>query len=167
MTTITFKGQATNTVGVLPKIGDAAPDFTAVDNNLSDVSLSKFRGKNVVLNIFPSLDTSVCAKSVVEFNRFAANQPNVAVLCLSMDLPFAQKRFCEHSKANNVIPLSLFRSPEFGKAYGVTIKAGPLRGLMSRAVVVIDEAGKVIYNEQVSEIAEEPNYENVRALLNK
>jgi len=165
MTTITFKGQPIHTIGHLPAIGTKAPDFSATSVSLNSVTLTEQQGKKVVLNIFPSLDTGVCAKSVIEFNRFAATQKDLVVLCLSMDLPFAQKRFCDQEQIENVITLSLFRSPDFGKQYGVTMTDGPLQGLMSRAVVVIDAQGKVIYTEQVPEITTEPNYAAVKKVL--
>lgn len=165
MTMITFKGQTVHTIGQLPGIGTIAPDFHATAADLADLSLASFKGKKVLLNIFPSLDTGVCAKSVIEFNRFVATKANLVVLCLSMDLPFAQKRFCDQENIANVITLSLFRSAEFGKQYGVTITDGALRGLMSRAVVVIDEAGKILYTEQVTEITHEPNYAAVKEML--
>jgi len=165
MTTITFKGQPIHTIGQLPALQSNAPDFVGTNADLKEIKLSEFHGKKVVLNIFPSLDTAVCAMSMQAFNRFAGTHPGLVVLCLSMDLPFAQKRFCEHGKVLNVLCLSLFRAPDFGKTYGVTMTDGPLRGLMSRAVVVMDEGGKIIYTEQVPEITLEPNYKAVQELL--
>lgn len=165
MTAITFMGRAIHTSGHLPAVGSMAPDFTATDAALNNISLSQFKGKKVVLNIFPSLDTSTCAQSVIAFNKFAAVRNDIVVLCISMDLPFAQKRFCEQANINNIVGLSVFRSPEFGKSYGVIITDGALHGLCSRAVVLIDEEGKILYTEQVSEITHEPNYETVKKLV--
>jgi len=165
MTRITLQGNPIDTIGELPKIGDTATDFTLTKTDLSDCTLKDFAGKKVVLNIFPSIDTSVCAASVRRFNVEAAAHPETVVLCISADLPFAHNRFCEVEGIENVIPLSVFRSPDFGKDYGVKIISGPLAGLMSRAVVIIDAAGKVIYTEQVPEIAQEPDYTKALAAL--
>jgi thioredoxin-dependent peroxiredoxin len=159
MAQVTFKGNPIHTAGSLPKIGSIAPDFTLVKSDLSPVSLSDFNGKRVILNIFPSLDTPVCATSVRKFNVEAANLPNLVVLCISRDLPFAQKRFCAAEGLNNVITGSEYRDSSFSQAYGVCIVDGPLQGLFSRAIVVADEKGKVVYTEQVPEIAQEPDYE--------
>ncbi|MBK7215105.1 MAG: thiol peroxidase [Bacteroidales bacterium] len=159
MATVTLKGNQINTIGELPAVGSVAPDFTLVRNNLSDVTLSEFKGKRVVLNIFPSLDTAVCAASVRRFNVEAAKLANTAVVCVSKDLPFAHTRFCTTEGIENVVPASEFRGNNFGKAYGVMLTDGPLQGLMARAVVVLNEEGKVIYNELVPEITQEPDYE--------
>ncbi|MDP4207342.1 MAG: thiol peroxidase [Bacteroidota bacterium] len=159
MATITFKGNSVNTAGNLPATGALAPDFKLVKTDLSEASLKDFAGKKVILNIFPSLDTSVCATSVRKFNAEASSLANTVVLCISKDLPFAHGRFCSTEGLNNVVSLSEFRDDNFSKAYGVKIADGPLAGLHSRAVVVVDEAGKVVYSEQVPEIAQEPNYE--------
>ncbi|NEX11403.1 lipid hydroperoxide peroxidase [Prosthecochloris sp. ZM] len=159
MAEITLKGNPVNTVGSLPQTGAAAPVFTLVKADLSEASLADFSGKRVVLNIFPSLDTPVCAASVRRFNLEAANVPNTVVLCISADLPFAHKRFCEVEGIDNVVSLSVFRSPEFGLDYGVTIADGPLKGILSRAVIIVDESGKVTYSQQVPEITIEPDYE--------
>jgi thiol peroxidase len=164
MATITLKGAPTNTIGELPKMGSQAPGFTLTKADLSEATLTNYPGKKIVLNIFPSLDTPTCAMSVREFNKKAGELPNVVVLCISADLPFAQQRFCTTENLKNVIPLSVFRHPEFGKNYGVTIVDGPLAGLLSRAVVILDEKGNVIYSQQVPEIAQEPDY---NAALNK
>lgn len=158
MATITLKGNAIETIGELPKPGTPAPPFTLVGKDLSEVSLRDYVGKVIVLNIFPSIDTPVCATSVRRFNQEAGDSDDAVVLCISADLPFAHNRFCETEGLKNVVPLSVFRSAEFGENYGVTIKSGPLTGLLSRAIVVIDKAGKVAYAEQVPEIAQEPNY---------
>lgn len=165
MTKITFKGNPINTVGTLPAIGKPAPDFTLTKTDLNEVSLKDFRGKKVILNIFPSLDTPTCAMSVRKFNEEAARLKNTVVLCISADLPFAQQRFCGAEGLKNVIPLSVFRHPEFGKNYGVLIIDGPLAGLLSRAVVIIDETGKIIYTQQVPEITQEPDYQSALAAL--
>ena len=164
MATVTLKGNPIETVGELPARGNAAPDFTLVKTDLSEVSLSDFRGKNVILNIFPSIDTGVCAKSVRTFNEKATGLENTAVICISADLPFAAARFCGAEGIENVTTASSFRS-SFGKDYGVTISSGPLNGLLSRSVVVIDTTGKVIYTEQVPETGQEPDYENAIASL--
>src|SRR5690606_16648097 len=158
MATITFKGQPVHTVGTLPNVGSEAADLALTGGDLSEKKLSGFSGKYVILNIFPSVNTGVCAASVRKFNQDAANLPNTAVLCISKDLPFAQAQFCGAEGIDNVVMLSDFRS-DFGHRYGVEIADGPMKGLLSRAVVVIDPSGKVAYTEQVSEIANEPNYD--------
>jgi thioredoxin-dependent peroxiredoxin len=165
MARITLKGTPVNTVGSLPAAGSLAPAFTLTGRELAEVALADFRGKKAVLNIFPSLDTSTCAMSVRRFNAEAVKRPGVAVLCISMDLPFAQARFCGAEGLENVVTLSGFRNPAFGERYGVRIADGPMAGLYSRAVVVVDEAGRVVYTEQVPEIAQEPDYEKALAAL--
>ena len=165
MAKITLKGNPVNSYGNLPVSGSVAPAFRAVKTDLSEVSLSDYLGKRVVLNIFPSVDTGTCAASVRQFNKRAQELENTVVLCVSMDLPFAHSRFCGAEGLENVIPLSLFRSPEFGRDYGVEIVDGVLKGLMSRAVVIIDEQGKVIYNQQVPEIVDEPDYQSAIGAL--
>jgi len=164
MAQIMFKGNPIHTSGELPAQGSAAPDFTLVKQDLSETVLSDYKGKRIVLNIFPSIDTGVCAISVRKFNEKAAALKNTVVLCVSLDLPFAQSRFCGAEGIKNVVTASAFRSA-FGDHYGVTIADGPLAGLLSRAVVVINETGKVIYTEQVPEIAQEPNYDSALAAL--
>lgn len=159
MAHITLKGNPVETSGELPEVGGMAPDFMLVKTDLSEVGLSDLIGSTVVLNIFPSLDTPVCAMSVRRFNADAGELPGVKVLCISADLPFAHGRFCELEGLENVTGLSVFRSPEFGTDYGVRITTGPLRGLLSRAVVVVGPTGRVIHRQQVPEIAEEPDYE--------
>lgn len=159
MATITFKGNPVNTIGELPAKGNHAPDFDLVKTDLSDLNLEALKGMKTVLNIFPSLDTAVCAASVRRFNAEAAKLPNTKVVCISKDLPFAHKRFCTTEGIENVISASEFRSNNFGKSYGVMMTDGPLRGLMARAVVVLDDTGKVTYSELVPEIAQEPDYE--------
>jgi thiol peroxidase len=159
MAKITFKGTPVNTSGDLPLKGTKAPDFSLVKSDLGSMSLSELRGKKVILNIFPSLDTSVCATTVRKFNQMAAGMKNVTVLGISKDLPFAQGRFCSTEGIANVITLSGFRDKEFGKAYGVDYIDGPVKGLYSRAIVIIDETGKVIYTQQVPEHIQEPDYD--------
>jgi thiol peroxidase len=158
MATITFKGTPVHTAGNLPAIGKPAPAFALTGGDLGTFQLADAKGKWVVLNIFPSLDTPVCALSVKRFNTEAVQRPNVLVLCISADLPFAQGRFCAAEGLKNVKTLSVFRTPAFGKEYGLIIADSPLAGLLARAVVVIDPAGVVKYAELVPEIAQEPNY---------
>jgi len=165
MATITFKGTPIHSVGELPKTGSPAPDFTLVAGDLSEKTLSDFAGKKIVLNIFPSIDTGVCAMSVRTFNRKVSDGTNTVVLCVSNDLPFAQQRFCGAEGLDKVIPLSAFRS-DFGKNYGVTLLDSPLKGLLSRAIVVIDEKGDVIYTQQVAETTTEPDYDKALAAVN-
>ncbi|MCS6974325.1 MAG: thiol peroxidase [Cyclobacteriaceae bacterium] len=148
-----------NTAGNLPVAGSSAPDFTLTGNDLKDITLNQFAGKKVVLNIFPSIDTGVCAASVREFNKRAAGLQNTVVLCVSKDLPFAMKRFCGAEGINNVITASDFRNRGFAKAYGVEMTDGALAGLLARAVVVIDEQGKVKYTQLVPAIGQEPDYD--------
>jgi thiol peroxidase len=159
MTTITRQGIEIEISGNLPPIGTAAPPFSLAATDLADVGLSDFAGKKVILNIFPSIDTPTCAKSVRAFNEQAAAMDNTVVLCISPDLPYAHKRFCEVENIDNVIALSTFRTPEFGRDYGVTMISTQRRGLLARAVVVIDEKGKVIYTELVPELTREPDYQ--------
>ena len=165
MATIALKGNSIHTIGLLPEVGVKAPDFLLTKTDLSDATLSDYPGKKIILNIFPSLDTAVCATSVRKFNAQAQNHPNTVVLCVSKDLPFAHARFCSTEGLNNVIPMSELRNDKFGKGYGVLIIDGPLAGLFSRAVVVINETGKVIYCEQVPDIVQEPDYEAALASL--
>lgn len=159
MTKITLKGAPVEITGSLPHIGTSAPPFTLTKTDLSDASLRDFSGKTLILNISPSIDTSICATSVRRFNEEAIRLKDVVVLYISVDLPFALDRFCGGEGLKNVIPLSAFRTPEFGEKYGLTMKTGPLRGLLSRAIIVIDKSGKVVYTEQVPEIAQEPDYD--------
>ncbi len=158
MARITLKGNPVNTVGELPKVGAKAPDFKLVKNDLSEATLSSFKGKRKVVSIFPSVDTPTCAMSVRKFNEKAAGAPNTVVINVSADLPFAQKRFCGAEGIKNVETFSSFRS-NFAKEWNVLITDGPLAGLCSRAIVVLDENDKVVYTEQVSEIANEPDYD--------
>ncbi len=164
MTTIKLKGSDVHTSGKLPEVGSKAKDFTLTTVDLSEKKLSDYKGKNVILNIFPSVNTGVCAASVRTFNKEAAGLKNTVVLCISKDLPFAQKQFCGAEGITNVVMLSDFRS-DFGHEYGVLMTDGPMRGLLSRAVVVINEEGKIVYEEQVPEITQEPNYKAALASL--
>ena len=159
MEKITFKGTPVHTYGKLPKVGRQAPCFTLTRSDLTELYCHDLKGRRIVLNIFPSLDTSVCATSVRKFNELAASLDNTTVVAVSKDLPFAQSRFCTTEGIKNLIAASAFRSPEFSKDYGVEMVDGPLAGLLARAVVVIDENGKVIHAELVPEIAQEPDYE--------
>lgn len=164
---VTFKGTPVQTSGQLPKVGTKAPDFKLIKTDLQEVHLKDFANKTIIMNIFLSIDTSVCAESVKHFNKLISNMENVVALCISLDLPFTQERYCAAQGLNNVMPLSAFRSPEFGKDYGVALTSGPLVHLLSRAVVVIDPTGKVIYTEQVPELTHEPNYEAVLKSIKK
>ncbi len=165
MKTITFKGNEVHTQGDLPAVGMQAPNFTGVKGNLTELALYDLRGSRVVLNIFPSLDTGVCAMSVRRFNQEAAALRNTVVLAVSMDLPFAQGRFCVAEGIDKVIPVSVFRHNDFAERYGLMMTDGPLAGLMARAVVVLDENGKILYEELVPEITNEPDYEAALAVL--
>ena len=167
MAQITLQGNPVQTVGNLPAVGMEAPSFKLVKTDLSEASLQDFADKNIILNIFPSLDTSVCAASVRRFNKEAGDSPDTVVLCVSADLPFAHKRFCDIEGLNDVIPLSVFRSPEFGRDYGVTITSGPLAGLLSRAVLITDKSGRIAYTEQIPEITQEPDYDAALLALSK
>lgn len=165
MATVTLGGNPIHTNGELPKIGSKAPDFKLVNTDLSIASLADFAGSKVVLNIFPSIDTGTCATSVRTFNAKASALTNTKVLCISRDLPFAQKRFCGAEGLENVINLSDFNTGSFGKTYGLEITDSVLAGLHSRVVIVLDENGIIKYAEQVPEIADEPNYESAIAAL--
>ena len=164
MAEITFRGNPIHTIGDLPAVGSPAPAFTLTGGDLADVTAGDFAGKTIVLNIFPSIDTQVCAASVRAFNQRAADRNDATVLNVSADLPFAQTRFCGAEGIENVTSASSFRS-DFGSLYGVTINDGPLAGLLSRAVVVIDPDGVVSYTEQVPEIGQEPNYDAALAAI--
>ncbi len=154
-----LQGNTINTCGELPSKGTQAPDFTLVKTDLAEIRLSDLKGKRIILNIFPSIDTPVCATSVRKFNKAASEIANTAVLCVSRDLPFAHARFCGAEGIENVLSVSDFRTGLFGQEYGVTITDSPLAGLMARSVVVVDEAGKVIHSELVPETTSEPDYE--------
>lgn len=164
MATVTRRGDSVDTCGDLPEVGSPAPDFTLALDDLSETNLNDYAGKRLILNIFPSIDTPTCQTSVRTFNEKAGQLDNTQVLCVSADLPFAQKRFCGAEGLANVVNASTFRS-SFGQDYGVSLVTGPLRGLLTRAVVVIDTDGKVIYTELVPEIGSEPDYDAAIASL--
>lgn len=165
MATVTLGGNPIHTSGELPKVGDSIKDFQLVKVDLSVANLESYKGSKLVLNIFPSIDTGTCATSVRQFNAKASELTNTKVLCISRDLPFAQKRFCGAEGIENVETLSDFKDGSFGKNYGLEIVDGPLAGLHSRVVIVADENGKVLHAEQVAEIANEPNYDAALAVL--
>lgn len=165
METVHFNGIECHTYGNLPKVGDTAPAFSLVDTGLKEVTGTDFPSKKIVLNIFPSLDTPVCATSVRKFNVEAGDKKDAAVLCVSMDLPFAMQRFCTANGIKNVVAASAFRSPKFSQEYGVQLVDGPLAGLLARAIIILDENGRVIYRELVDEITQEPNYEAALMVL--
>ena len=165
MASITLGGNPIHTSGELPAVGTKMADFKLINTDLAIVSLSDFAGKKVVFNIFPSVDTGTCAASVRQFNKNASTLDNTTVLCISRDLPFAQKRFCAAEGLENVVNLSDFKNGEFGKTNGLEMTDGPLAGLHSRVIIVIDANGIVTHTEQVGEIADEPNYEAAIAIL--
>jgi thiol peroxidase len=165
MATITFKGDPIHTAGTLPAVGAMAPDFTLTDGDLADRTMADYRGKKIVMNIFPSIDTSVCAMSVRRFNAEAAARPGTVILCISADLPFASSRFCGAEGLDKVVTLSDFRHKEFGTDYGVRITDSPLAGLLARSVLIIDEQGQVVYSQQVPEIGQEPDYDAALVIL--
>ncbi len=167
MATITLKGEPITTVGELPGTGSIAPDFMLTGTDLSEIGLNTYSGKAIILNIFPSIDTGVCAASVRKFNAEASGIGNALVLCISADLPFAQKRFCGAEGLDRVIPLSTFRHPEFAIDYGVGIAVGGMRALLSRAIVVLSPDGRVVYTEQVPEIVQEPDYNKALEAVKK
>lgn len=158
MSQITFKEKQINTYGNLPETGEKAPHFELVKADLSTATLKDYKGKRVIMNIFPSVDTNVCATSVRNFNERASKLNNTEILCISRDLPFAQKRFVDDEGLKNITNLSDFRQGDFGKDYGVEMIDGPLAGLLSRVVIVLDEEGKVLHSQQVPDIGEEPDY---------
>lgn len=165
MASITLKGNKINTIGSLPAVGTQAPDFTLTKTDLGEVHLKHFLGQPMVLNIFPSLDTPTCAEAMKHFNKIAETHKDTLFLCISADLPFAQQRFCSAEHLKNVIPVSTFRHTGFGKDYGVMITDGSIAGLLSRAAMVINSKGEVIYTEQVPEIADEPDYASLEKVL--
>lgn len=165
MSKVTLKGSPVNVGGQFPNVGDTAPAFSLVANDLSDKALSSFAGKRKILNIFPSVDTPTCAASVRTFNTKASSLDNTVVLCISADLPFAQNRFCASEGLENVENLSTLRGAEFIRNYGVALEDGPMAGLTARAVVVLDENDKVLHSELVGEIADEPDYDKALAVL--
>ncbi|HMP73693.1 MAG TPA: thiol peroxidase [Kiritimatiellia bacterium] len=165
MATITFKGSPIQTTGNLPAVGTTAPDFSLTGKDLAEVNLATFAGKKKVLSIVPSLDTGICAMSAKAFNAKLSGREDVVALNVSADLPFASSRFCDAEKLEGIVNLSTFRSPDFGTAYGMTIAEGPLRGLLGRAVLVLDESNTVVHSQLVPEIAQEPDYDAVLAAL--
>ncbi|HSR62753.1 MAG TPA: thiol peroxidase [Gammaproteobacteria bacterium] len=165
MATVTLQGNEIHTNGELPGKGEQAPDFTLVNGELQDVSLATYKGKKKLLNIVPSLDTPTCATSTKKFNEAAKDKSDAVFIIVSADLPFAMQRFCGTEGTDNVIPLSMMRSRNFAKDYGVLIEDGPLEGITARAVVVIDENDKVVYTQLVPEIADEPDYEQALSVL--
>jgi len=165
MAQITLQGNTAQTSGELPAVGSMAPDFLLTRTDLSDISLNDFAAQKVVLSIFPSIDTPVCATSTRRFNMEVSKWKNTAVLCISRDLPFAHTRFCEAEGLKNIIPLSEMRRRDFGEQYGVAIVNGPLAGLLARAVLLIDENGEIIYTQLVNEIGKEPDYQKLIAAL--
>jgi thiol peroxidase len=165
MAIIMFKGQPVNTIGTLPNAGSRVPEFLLTKTDLTDVGLHDFAGKRIVFNIFPSIDTSICAASVRRFNKEASSLRDTVVLCVSQDLPFAHARFCAAEGISNVMSLSAFRAKSFGANFGVTMIDGPLAGLFSRAVIIAGADAKVLYTEQVPEIAQEPDYAKALAAM--
>ena len=165
METVHFKGTPCHTYGDIPAVGTKAPCFNLVTKDLADVTCRDFVGKRIVLNVFPSLDTPVCAMSVRRFNKMAADVPDVAVICVSMDLPFALSRFCAAEGIDNVVAASAFRSPQFAHEYGLELVDGPLAGLLTRAVIILDADRKVIYSDLVDEITHEPDYDGALRVL--
>ena len=165
MAAITFKDTPVTTSGNIPAAGEAAPAFVLTGTDLGTVTLSDYKGKKLILNIFPSIDTGVCANSVRTFNEKASSLDGTMVLCISRDLPFAQSRFCGAEGLDDVIPLSEMKDRDFGPAYGMDMVDGPLQGLLARGVVVVDEQGKVIYSELVPEITQEPDYDKALGAL--
>ncbi|WP_293761811.1 thiol peroxidase [uncultured Aquitalea sp.] len=165
MATVTLKGNPVDVAGALPAKGGKAPALSLTNGDLADVTLDNYAGKKKILNIFPSVDTPTCATSVRKFNEKAAGKADAVVLCVSADLPFAQKRFCGAEGIENVVNLSTFRSPAFAEAWGVKLASGPLAGLTARAVVVLDADNTVLHSELVAEIAQEPDYEAALAVL--
>ena len=159
MAKIALRGNPVHTSGELPKVGSKAPDFKLVNKDLKDVSLADYKGKKKILNIYPSIDTPVCAMSTRKFNEHAKQHPDTVIIMVSMDLPFAQTRFCGNEHLENVQTLSLMRGRDFADHYGVMLKDGPLAGVLARAVVVVDKDDKVVHAEMVPDIAQEPNYD--------
>ncbi len=165
MKTIYFNGAPCHTSGQVPAAGTKAPDFRLTGKNLNEISLDDYKGKRIVLNVFPSLDTAVCAMSVRTFNKMASEFNNTVVICVSMDLPFAMSRFCTVEGLDDVVAASAFRSPEFARNYGLEITDGLLKGLLARAVLIISTEGDIIYSDIVNEIANEPDYNSARHVL--
>lgn len=167
METVYFQGTPCHTCGNVPSVGEVAPAFELVSKDLKEVRKSDFEGKKIVLNVFPSLDTPVCAASVRRFNKDAAELKDTVVICVSKDLPFAMSRFCAANDIENVVVASAFREPMFDEKYGLLLVDGPLKGLLARAVIIIDKDGKVAYREIVDEITNEPDYDAALKMLKK
>ena len=165
MANITLGNNPIKTIGNLPEIGDQAKDLCLIANDLSKINLNSFKGSRILMNIFPSIDTEICAISVKKFNEQASQLKNTKILCISRDLPFSQKRFCGSENIDNVITLSDFADGSFGKDYGLTILDGVMSNLHSRCIIIIDESHKVIYTEQLPEIAIDPNYAKALSIL--
>lgn len=163
MANVTLRGKEIHTIGTLPAIGSGVPDFRLTKQDLSEIKVADLAGKKVIYNIFPGIDTATCATSVRKFNEQAAAVENTTIVCVSADLPFALKRFCGAEGINNVVATSDLRDKSFGKTWGLTFTDGPLEGLLSRAVVVTDANGKVVYTEQVAEVGSEPDYDKALA----
>jgi len=166
MANVTLKGNPIHTIGNLPEVGSKAPNFELAKLDLSNVSLNDYKGQRLILNIFHSIDTGTCAQSVIKFNKDASALENTKILCISKDLPFAQSRFCGAEGIENVEMLSDFRDSNFGNAYNLLFADGPVRGLLSRSIIILDENATVLYTEQVSEVVEEPNYKAALDALN-
>lgn len=165
MATVTLQGNELHTNGDLPTTGDQAPDFLLVDGDLANKKLSDFAGKKIIMNIVPSLDTPTCATSTRKFNELATAHKDTVILIISADLPFAQGRFCGTESLENIIPLSMMRSRDFARDYGILIEDGPLAGITARGIVALNSSGRVIYTQLVKEIADEPDYDAVLAAL--
>lgn len=166
MTALTFKNNPINTLGTFPSVGDPAPDFKLVASDLSEISLDDFQGKKVIFNIFPSVDTPVCALQLSKFNEQVAGMENTVLLFASLDLPFAYSRFCSAENIKNAVTASDYRYRTLGEGYGITMQGGPLDGLYARAVLILNEKHEVIYTELVSEVTDEPDYDAALAALN-
>lgn len=165
MTEITFRGYPIHLVGSLPAVGTQAPDFTLTKSDMSEFNLKNHKGQSVLLNIFPSIDTPTCAEALHHFEELAQHFPDLLFLCVSADLPFAQQRVCAFENVKNLQPASVFRHPTFGQDYGILMVDGPFKGLLSRAVVLINPQGKIIYTELVKELVDEPNFNNIQNVL--
>ncbi len=160
-----LKGNEVNTIGNLPEVGSQAPDFLLVRSDLKEATLASYHGQRVILNIYPSVDTGICAMSTIKFNEEASNLENTRIVCVSKDLPFAFQRYCASEGIDSLDTLSAYRDQNFGKDYGVEMVDGPLKGLNARAIVIVNEEGQVIYTEMVPEITTEPNYEKALAAI--
>ena len=167
METVYFKGQPCHTYGNIPAVGEKAPCYNLVSKELKEITCMDYKDKIVVLNIFPSLDTAVCAASVRRFNAEAAKYPDTVVICVSMDLPFAAQRFCTANGIDNVVVASAFRSPTFAQKFGMLLVDGPLAGLLTRAVLILDGDRRVVYRDPVSEITNEPDYKGAISVLDR